>query len=150
MHKGGGGFNHPHNPLRLAMCAINHALLLLPFLTPSQLLLLNLKVFVPRAFCSTFAAYSTLCYFILTHCKSRPFFFYSITSCHCATPFTPLHLQVGVRPTLQLPLHTIIFTHYCPPFYSCVISLQYSCLQFSKYHTFKNVTNFFPTPHPPT
>ena len=104
--QGGGGFNHPHKPLRLAMCDINHALFLLAF--P----LLNSFYINSRSLChELFAAplqhpHSTLCYFILTHCKSRLSRLYPYTSCHCATPFTPLHLQVWGKTHSAAP-----FTH---------------------------------------
>ena len=120
MHKGGGGFNHPYNPLRLAMCAINHALFLLAFLP-----LLNSFYNNSRSLChEVFAAplqhpHSTICNFLLTPCKIHPPFFYSITSCHCATSFTPLHLQVWGKTHSAAPFthptHArMIFTHYCP------------------------------------
>lgn len=93
-----------------------------PSSPPSQHLLLHST---PRSLChEVFAAplqhpHSTLNYFILTHCKSRLSCLYPNTSCHCATPFTPLHLQVWGKTHSAAPFthptHArIIFTHYCP------------------------------------
>ena len=124
MHNGGGGhFNHPHNPLRLALYAINHALFLLAFLP-----LFNTSFYTQRSSChELFAAplqrpHSTLCYSILTHCEIRPFCLYPNTSCHDATPSTPLHLQVWGKTHSAAP-----FTH---PTHARIIFFFYALLPY--------------------
>ena len=118
MHKGGWGLQPPHNPLRLAMCANTRALFLLAFLP-----LLNSFYSTPRSLCHELFAVllqrPTLRNFLLTPCQSLPSCFFLNTSCHSATPSTPLHLQVWGRTHSAAPFthptHArMIFTHYCP------------------------------------
>ena len=136
------------------MYAINHALFLLAFSPPSRLLLHS----TPRSSCHELFAgplqrpHSTLCYFILTHCKSRPFCLYPNTSCHDATPSTPLHLQVWGKTHSAAPFthptHVRIIFYALLPY--CFIPVPFLCYisaSSSPKHTFIKCDQFFS--HPP-
>ena len=157
MHRAGGASTTLTTHLDLLCEPSTMLFFFSPSSTPSQLLLHQRKDFLPQGFCSTFAA-STL-HAMLLHpntlqkpsLPSLPLYF--LSRCH------PVHTLaspgVGQDPLCSSLKHTP-HTHEsslrttAQPFSPCAITLLYFCLQLSKYQVPKNVTNFFPTPHPPT